>query len=526
MKTKPNILIVDDNPIGLETLWRDLASLQVNVIKASSGEEALKLITSQDFALAILDVQMPHMDGYQLAQHIREIQRAIPLPIIFVTAKHPDTEHQFYGYQSGAVDYITKPYNKEILRSKVCIFIELYRRSQELAENSRKMAKLLDSQLQTNQKLSQEVALRMQAEEELRESEAKYSAFFQSSIDGILLISPDGKTHQANPAACRILGWTEEELCRGGRGILVDESDPAIQDILQQLAIHRYVSCEMHFKRKDGSSVITDMTSRLYRDSKGDLKGCVIFRDITERKLSEQFREDVECIIRHDIKSPLIGLHGLASLALEDKLNGNFRELLPGLMHSLRNVINLVDSSGKLLSMEHGEYTLQAKWFNLRDVLQDIERSLASLTETRQVRLVWSGILDSKESTQHPLAFGEEFLIEDLLMNLVRNAVESSPKGSEVMISCHTERDTLRFDIHNKGVVPESIRDRFFDKYVTAGKFHGTGLGTYSAQLIAKAHGGHIEFTSTAATGTTVTVILPHPHERCVIQPDDRQHPA
>lgn len=499
MTTKPHILIADDNPISLETLLMDLAPLQVNVIKASSGEEALQLITKHDFALAILDVQMPHMDGYTLAQLIREPQRAIPLPIIFVTANYSDTEHQFYGYQSGAVDYITKPYNKDILRSKVCIFLELYQRSQELADNSRKLAKLLDSQLHTNQKLSQEVILRRQAEEELRESEAKYSAFFLSSIDGILLISPDGRIHQANPAACRILGWTEEELCSGGREILVDESDPTIQDILQQVAIHRYVSCEMSLKCKDGSSVITDLTSRHYRDSKGELK---------------------ECIIRHDIKSPLIGLHGLASLALEDKMNGNFRELIPGLMHSLRNVINLVDSSGKLLGMEHGEYTPQANWFDLRDLLHGIERSLASLTEARQVRLVWSGILESKESTQYPLAFGEEFLIEDMLMNLVKNAVEASPKGSKVMISCHTEQDTIRFDIHNKGVVPESIRDSFFDKYVTAGKFHGTGLGTYSAQLIAKAHGGHIEFTSTAATGTTVTVILPHPEERGLIPPE------
>jgi len=122
--------------------------------------------------------------------------------------------------------------------------------------------------------------------------------------------------------------------------------------------------------------------------------------------------------------------------------------------------------------------------------------------------------LGSKESTQYPLAFSEEFLIEDMLMNLVKNAVEASPKGSEVMISCQTEWDTVRFDIHNKGVAPESIRDRFFDKYVTVGKFHGTGLGTYSAQPIAKAHCGRIEFTTSEKEGTTVSVILPYPHEK------------
>ncbi len=130
--------------------------------------------------------------------------------------------------------------------------------------------------------------------------------------------------------------------------------------------------------------------------------------------------------------------------------------------------------------------------------------------------MVLAGRLNPTEQQEAPLCFGEEFLIEDMLMNLVRNAVEASPSDSDVTVVLDIKCDEVRIDVHNKGVVPEAIRDRFFDKYVSAGKAHGTGLGTYSARLIAKAHGGHIEFTSSENEGTTVTIVLPYPEATAV----------
>ena len=96
-------------------------------------------------------------------------------------------------------------------------------------------------------------------------------------------------------------------------------------------------------------------------------------------------------------------------------------------------------------------------------------------------------------------------------MNLVKNAVEASPKEGRVTVTCQTEPGALCIIIHNAGAVPEAVRDRFFEKYATAGKVCGTGLGTYSAQLIAKAHGGRIELATSEAEGTRVTVVLPCP---------------
>jgi len=91
----------------------------------------------------------------------------------------------------------------------------------------------------------------------------------------------------------------------------------------------------------------------------------------------------------------------------------------------------------------------------------------------------------------------------------VKNAVEASPRDRDVVVSCRIEPREIRFDIHNQGAIPEAVKSRFFEKYVTHGKSNGTGLGTYSAQLIAKAHGGRIAFNTSEAEGTTVTAILP-----------------
>lgn len=348
-----------------------------------------------------------------------------------------------------------------------------------------------------------------QAQKALRESEEKFRILAEFTYDWETWIGPEGELLHISPSCERITGYTAQEFISNpsllDAIVHVDDRESYRAHTESTLDTDQIGILEYRIVTKDGRIRWLSHCCQAVSDSQGKRLGRRgSNRDVTERKQAEQFREHVERIIRHDIKSPLIGLHGLASLALDDKLDEDFRALIPGLMHSIRNVINLVDSSEKILMMERSEYIPQSKWFDLRDVFRDLEISLNSLTQARRVRLVWGGLFD-------PVAYGEEFLIEDMLLNLVKNAVEASPERSDVAISCRIAQDLLRVEIHNQGVVPESIRNRFFDKYVTAGKSHGTGLGTYSAQLIAKAHGGHIEFSSSMPKGTTVAVILPHP---------------
>ena len=357
--------------------------------------------------------------------------------------------------------------------------------------------------------IREDITERKLAEETLRASEAKYSAFFQSSIDGFFLTSPDGRIHQANPAACRMLGFSEEELCRGGRALILDESDPAFQAFQDNRFKDGSASAELVLRRKDGSTILTETTSSIYGHAQGDLRACVIWRDVTGRKRAEKFREDVERIIRHDIKGPLSSLHTMAQLMLDDGMDDGFREMAPGLMHGVQQVINLVDSTEKITRMEKGGYRLQADWFDPEDVLLNIKTSLGGLTEIKRVRLVTAVTPDAASRREKQCVLGELFLIENMLTNLVKNAVEASPRDRDVVVSCRIEPREIRFDIHNQGAIPEAVKSRFFEKYVTHGKSNGTGLGTYSAQLIAKAHGGRIAFNTSEAEGTTVTAILP-----------------
>src|SRR5205823_4283925 len=120
------ILIVDDNPANLLALEAVLGSPKYILVKASSGEEAINRIKENDFATIILDVQMPGVDGYETARRIKLIPHAATVPIIFITAVYTETEDVRRGYEVGAIDFISKPFDPDLLRAKVGIYTELY----------------------------------------------------------------------------------------------------------------------------------------------------------------------------------------------------------------------------------------------------------------------------------------------------------------------------------------------------------------------------------------------------------------
>ena len=134
MDRRQSVLIVDDMQSNLNVLDRLLEGLDVNIVQASSGAEALAASRKHDFAVAVVDVQMPEMSGYELAAEWRADARTEHLPIIFVTGKFDQAEHVSKGYAAGAVDYLIKPYNPEALISKVKFFLELDRDRHDLLE--------------------------------------------------------------------------------------------------------------------------------------------------------------------------------------------------------------------------------------------------------------------------------------------------------------------------------------------------------------------------------------------------------
>jgi len=139
---KAKILIVDDEPKSLFALQELLASLEQDVMAAQSGEDALKLALKNDFAVILLDVRMPGMDGFETAKLIRGRERSKETPIIFLTAQADEMTSMFRGYAVGAVDYLMKPMVPEVLKSKVAIFVELHMKSQRLRESEDKLRRL------------------------------------------------------------------------------------------------------------------------------------------------------------------------------------------------------------------------------------------------------------------------------------------------------------------------------------------------------------------------------------------------
>ena len=155
---EPSLLLVDDRPENLLALEAVLEPLGYRMVRAGSGEEALRHLLGEDFAVIILDVQMPGIDGFETATAIKERERTRDIPIIFLTAISRDSDHRMQGFASGAVDYIFKPVEPDLLRAKVAVFVELQRKTRQLQEQGESLARELRERQLAESRLAQKMA--------------------------------------------------------------------------------------------------------------------------------------------------------------------------------------------------------------------------------------------------------------------------------------------------------------------------------------------------------------------------------
>jgi CheY-like chemotaxis protein len=140
---KAKILLVDDRPENLVALEAILGSLNQKLVTARSGDAALKALLSDEFAVILLDVLMPGMDGFETAAHIKRRPRTRDVPIIFLTALNSEPDYAFRSYSAGAVDYIAKPFDPWVLRAKVSVFVDLYMKNRRISEQAAQLRRLL-----------------------------------------------------------------------------------------------------------------------------------------------------------------------------------------------------------------------------------------------------------------------------------------------------------------------------------------------------------------------------------------------
>jgi signal transduction histidine kinase len=241
-----------------------------------------------------------------------------------------------------------------------------------------------------------------------------------------------------------------------------------------------------------------------------DILGYTIM-DIADRKKAELLREDVERMTRHDLKSPLTAVLTLPQLLRrEGNLTDRQGDMLSLMQHAGYRMLNMINQSLDLYRMERGAYELTPAQVNVLPILDNIAGELNGVIEDRNLRL---DITVDGAPAQDGNTFtvrGEEMLLYTMFSNLIKNALEASPSGGRVSIALAggAVRDVT---IANAGTVPPAIRGMFFEKFSTAGKKDGTGLGTYGAKLIAETHGAKIAMATSEAKGTTVTVSFPRP---------------
>lgn len=283
---KINILLVDDRPENLVAIEAIIEKDEYNLVKASSGEEALKCLLKDNFALILLDVQMPGMDGFTTAKIIKAREKTKNIPILFITANNMESEHIFMGYSVGAIDYILKPVDPLILKAKVEGFVDIYKMERKLVQQAALLTTKTLELEDANKDLSETTS-------KLILSEALSNVISETSRDSMIILDKDGEILKVNPSGEKKLQYKDGELQgKNSRVIFTDkESRYYLESLL--LSIQRYESIrgydsheEIYITRKDGTTFLAEIQIgwKIIQDE--TVIACTI-RDITEQKKSE-----------------------------------------------------------------------------------------------------------------------------------------------------------------------------------------------------------------------------------------------
>jgi len=356
--------------------------------------------------------------------------------------------------------------------------------------------------------LMDDITERKRMEEELRRSERVARTLLNATTESAFLVDVDGAIQAINDIGARRLGGTPQTIT--GRNFREFQSWELFEQGMERLW---EVYCERRPVRfeDDRQGIVHDvMVSPVFDDVGGVDTVAIFAQDITERRRLERLREDVERITRHDMKTPLIGIVGFAQLLQKSRnLTDKQREYLAYIQNSGRQMMDFIKKSLDYFKMEQRSYVLRPQDVDMARVFRRIHDDLRPLAVNKSVCLSFT--MDGQDiSLTRPILFrGEEDHLENLFANLVKNALEAAPEDSEVTVAIRCGDEFHMVDVHNSGVIPEAARARFFERYNTAGKEGGTGLGTHVARLIAQAHGGSIQYTTCPREGTHLIVTLP-----------------
>ncbi len=328
---------------------------------------------------------------------------------------------------------------------------------------------------------------------QLEREQKRFLQLIHSNQDAILVVDKEFKIRFANPAAEEMLGMSKTQLTQEKFSTHLRQDTPL----------------ELEITQKDGSIHVAEVRSSKIDWDQEEVY-LVSLRDITSRKQAEQLQEEVQQMTRHDLKTPLNAILGIPQLLLEDdNLTPQQKELLGYIEESGHRMLNMINRSLHLYHMEMGSYQLQPQQIDLMLLLRRTQQDLQSILVHKSLGFSIQVQGQNAGPKTQFFVLAEEGLFYTMLGNLLQNAAEASPEKAWICIDLEAVPGKKIIQIHNQGAVPEEIRTRFFQKLVSKGKKGGTGLGTYSAWLIARIHGGEIFLQSSQEQGTLVSIHLP-----------------
>jgi signal transduction histidine kinase len=518
------ILVVDDDPRNLYAMERVLGERGHDVATARSGEDALRQLLEHDFALILMDVQMPSLDGYETAELIRGRRCCRHVPIIFVTAFQKDEQHVFRGYSAGAVDYIFKPVDPTILTSKVAVFVELYRKAEEI----KRQAALEKELLQENFRVRAE---KLRADEALRRHEEQHALIIRSLPIALYTTLPAAAGGRRRFVSDNIAAVSRFPAARFADpefwpSRIHDEDRARVLAEFATLGAADSVVTEYRWRAGDGSERHFLDHAVLVPDRRGC--GREVFGtwlDITDRKHLEaqlQRTQRLEAIgrltggIAHDFNNMLAVVIGnLDMLAVSTKGDAAVERYSA---QALKGALRCAALTRHLLTFAR-QQPLEAKVFGLGDFVSGMTELLAR-TLGNNIRVEYQAADDLAAIAADPAH------VEAALLNIVFNARDAMPEGGTLTIALANvdwaEDDRERPDDcppgryvmlsiadSGGGMAPDVAARAFEPFFTTKGVGQGTGLGLSTTYGFVKQSGGHTTLDSRLGRGTTVRLYFP-----------------
>jgi signal transduction histidine kinase len=482
-----DILLVDDhgdNLVALEAILRDLHQ---NVVKVESGKEALRQLLMRDFAVILLDVNMPIMDGFETAALIRGRTRSENTPIIFITA-HGDETHVVRGYSLGAVDYILTPVVPEVLRAKVSVFVELFRKTAEVRRRAAQLHLLTQASLAINAAPSAEHILQLVADRGRQIVGAR-----QAEVE---LRLGDGRIHRAVSAA----GGVVEALGSHRTTPLVSREGARIGQL--RLA-----------GRDDGAFCQADEDLLVQL---GQMASIAIQNTVySEEREANRLKDEFLATVSHELRTPLTAMLTWATLLRDHRCDATMAARgVEVIERSAKAQAKLIDDLLDMSRIMTGKMRLSLRPLDLQAVVRGALESVSPAASAKSISLAAEmepGTVD---------VAGDSDRLQQVMWNLLTNAIKFTPRGGRIEVRVRRGDTDVEVAVADTGagIAPEFL-PRVFDRFRQAEsantRMHGgLGLGLAIVRHLIDLHGGTVRAESEGRErGATFVVTLPHARE-------------